>query len=332
VTAARLTTVPLEGEVAAVLATVPAVAGVGQILGPESRNLLIGKPANLRRWAASRLGVGKPPKKGARPPTDLRPIATAIAYQTTTSPFHQRLAFERVMARHVPSSARRDLKSPSYLHLDARERFPRITIRSAESGLHGLYGPFRDRRTAESARQHLHKRFPLRPCDYSFEPDPALPLGLGCLYAQVRSCAAPCLARVSEEEYRASAAQAATYLAGPEAREEGAEALLRPWVAAAEPGTALVVERGRSGLEVYPVRRGAVLEEGSVVVAAGEPLESALARVRWPDVGSERDDGPWISSWLNGPRRRAAYVLVDANEEPAGWAACIRSAGVGWAW
>ena len=330
-TAARLTTVPLEGEIAAVLATVPAMAGVGQVLGPEGRNLLIGKPANLRRWAASRLGVGRPPKKGARPPTDLRPIAAAIAYQETTSPFHQRLGFERLMARHIPFSARRDLKSPFYLHLDTQERFPRITIRSAESGLGGLHGPFRDRRAAESARQHLHKRFPLRPCDYAFEPDPALPLGLGCLYAQVRSCAAPCLVRVTEEEYRALSAQAATYLAGPEAREDDAEALLRPWVAAAEPGTALVVERGRSGLEVYPVRRGAVLEEGSVVVAAEEPLESALARVRWPDVGSERDDGPWLSSWLHAPRRSAAYVLVDGNEEPASMAARIRSAGVGWA-
>jgi hypothetical protein len=327
VTAARLTTAPLEGDIAAILATVPTVAGVAQVLGPEGRNLVIGKPANLRRWAASRLGLGKPPKKGTRPPTDLRPIATALAYQATTSPFHQRLVFERLMARHVPRSARRDLKDPVYLHLDTQERFPRVTVRSAESGFAGLHGPFRDRRVAERARQHLNKKYSLRPCDYTFEPDPALPLGLGCLYAQVRSCAAPCLARVTEEEYRALAARAATYLAGPEAREDDGQAPFRPWVGTADPGTALVVARGRAGLELYPVRRGAVLEEGSVVAEEEEPLESALARVSWPDADAERDDGPWLSSWLHAPRRGGAYVLVDVGEAPASMAARIRAAG-----
>jgi hypothetical protein len=236
------------------------------------------------------------------------------------------------MARYVPLSARRDLKSPVYLHLDTQERFPRVTIRPAALDLSGLHGPFRDRRAAESARQHLHKRFPLRPCDYVFEPDPSLPLGLGCLYAQVRSCAAPCLGRVTEGEYRALSAEAATFLGGPEARAgDGAAGPIRPWVAAAEPGTALVVDRGRGGLEVYPVRRGAVLEEGSVVAEEPETLESALARVRWPDVGSERDDGAWLSSWLHAPRRSGAYVLVDAGEAVVSMAARVRSAGVGWA-
>jgi hypothetical protein len=137
---------------------------------------------------------------------------------------------------------------------------------------------------------------------------------------------------VTEGEYRALSAEAASYLAGPEARTgDGAEGPIRPWVAAAESGTALVVERGRAGLEVYPVRRGAVLEEGSVVAEATESLESALARVSWPDSEPERNDEAWLSSWLHAPRRSGAYVLVDAGEEAVAMAARIRSAGVGWA-
>jgi len=329
VTTETATTIPLAGDAAAALAAVPAVAGVGQILGPDARNLVIGKPSNLRRWAASHLGLGRPPKKGSRPPTDLSPVATAIVYEPTTSPFHQRLRFERVMARYVPLSDRRELKPPVYLHLDPSERFPRITIRTSGSDLSGLHGPFRDRKAAERARRHLHGLFPLRPCDYDFEPDPALPLGLACLYAQVRSCAAPCLARVTEEGYRGLAARAAAFLARPETRPAAAAEVLRPWVAAAEPGTALVIERGTAGLELYPLRRAGVLEEGRVVVEDHEPLDQALARLRWPDVDPPRDDGPWLSAWLHAPRRTATLVLVDEDGGAANLAARVRSAGAG---
>ena len=95
---------------------------------------MIGRAAHLRRWAASHLGAGKPPRPGVRPPTNLAPIATAIAYAETTSAFHQRLVYERLMARHVALSARRDLKTPAYLHVDARERFPRVAVTRVTAG------------------------------------------------------------------------------------------------------------------------------------------------------------------------------------------------------
>jgi hypothetical protein len=329
VTGNHRTAIPLVGDVALALAAIPTVAGVGQILGPEGRNLIIGKPANLRRWAATQLGAGKPSRKGARPPTDLTPIATAIVFERATSPFRQRLAYERLMARYVPPAARRDLRPPFYLHLDLAERFPRITIQPLGSNLSNRYGPFRDRRTADGARQYLHKRFALRPCDFVFEPDPALPLGLGCLYAQVRSCSAPCLGRIGEEEYRRLAARAAAFLSGPDARSEDATATIRRWVTGADPGTALVVEHGTAGLEVYPVRRGAVLEEGSVVVGESEALDAAIGRLRWPELAAPRDDSPWLSAWLHAPRRKTAFVLVDESSDVASLAARIRSAGAG---
>src|SRR5205814_6304533 len=98
----RLNRVPLEaGDVPGLLARLPASLGVAQVLGPEGQSLLIGRPANLRRWVATQLGAGKPPKKGMRPPTNLAPITSAVAYVAASSPFAQRLAFERLMARYV---------------------------------------------------------------------------------------------------------------------------------------------------------------------------------------------------------------------------------------
>jgi hypothetical protein len=302
--------VSLDGEVAEAVLRVPPSAGVGEILGPEGRSLLLAGTSNLRRWAASHLGLSRPPAAGRRPRTNLAGIATAIGWARADAPFRQRLLFERLSARHVPLSARRDLKPPVFLHLDPAQRFPRVAVRGAENPSGALFGPFRDRRAAERARDAVHRLFPLRPCDYSFVPDPALPLGLSCLYAQVRSCAAPCLARVGEEEYRGLAARAAAWLASPSAREDSPQAV-PPWVGAGD-ARAVVVDAGKKEVGLYPVRAGRVLDAASLVVARSE-LDDAVASLRWSEADRFDDDWPWLVDWLRTASGRASYVLVSGD-------------------
>lgn len=297
-----MTAVALEGDLGEALERLPKGAGVARIVGPDERILLVGRAANLRRWAERHLGRSKPAKKGGRPPLDLSPVARAIVFEATTSDFHQRLTYERWMAPLVPLEKRRDLKPPVFLHLDATERFPRVTVRvgsPAES--RGLYGPFRDRRSAEKTIAALHKVLPLRPCDFVFEPDPELPLGLGCVYAQVRTCAAPCLKRIAEQEYRGLATEAATQLGGAAPVE-----WRPPWVAEAS-ARAIVVETGSAGVEVYPVLAGCVLDERRVVA---DTLEAAMAAVVFAPPESRRDDWPWLAAWLAAPKRKASYMVL----------------------
>src|SRR6185295_11561433 len=163
-----------------------------------------------------------------------------------------------------------------------------------------------DRGAAEKARTGLHKLIPLRPCDYVFEPDAALPLGLGCLYAQVRSCAAPCLKRVSEEEYRGLAAQAALWLSDPERRSDAPASV--PASLGAAFGRAVVVDAGRRGIGLVPVHAGRVLE-AAVVETTADELERAVDRLEWPEAGAG-EDWPWLTGWLRSPRARAAFVVV----------------------
>ncbi len=325
-----LTEVALAGGSAEALLSVPAAAGVGQILGPGGKSLVIGRPANLRRWAASHLGSGKPRRKGARPPVDLRPVADAIAFAVASSGFHLRLLFERLMARHVPPSARRDLRPAAYLHVDLADRYPRIAVRRGLEGapLATLYGPFKDRGAADRARQDLEKVHRLRPCDYAFEPDPALPLGLGCVYAQVGSCAAPCLARIPEAEYRALAARVVTFLEAATHRPAELEALARPWVARAS-SFGLVAERGSAGVELYPVAAMAVREEGGVVQGEDEALDAALDRLDWAAGKGPRDDSAWLASWLHAPRRSGVYLTLDEPPVASHLADRLRVAGLG---
>jgi hypothetical protein len=303
-------------ETAAALSVLPAAPGVGQLVGPEGRNLVIGRAANLRRWAASHLGLGPPPKKGQRPRTDLRGIAHAVRFAPTASDFGQRLRYERLMADHVPLAKRRDLKVPAFLHVDPGDRFPRVLVGDAAGDAVHLYGPFRDRGAAGRARDLLHKRFPLRPCEYVFEPHPDLALGLGCVFAQVRTCAAPCLARVSEDAYRDLAAEAAAFLASP----EGRAGELPPWITRLADARALVAERTKKGWELFALREGRVVDEAA---AADESLADAIAGLGWT-ASSAADDLAWVSAWLHAPKRKGAWLL--AGGAPADLANRVRAA------
>jgi hypothetical protein len=313
--------VPLAGDPAPAVARVPAAPGVGQILGPGGTSLLLAPSSNLRKWAGSHLGLGKPPAPGRRPKTNLAGIAVAVGWVEADAPFRQRLLYERLVAPLVPLASRRDLKPPAFLHLDPGDRFPRVTVRTGGEDGASLFGPFRDRRAAEKARDALHRLFPLRPCDYVFEPDPSLPLGTGCLYAQVRSCVAPCLGRVSEEAYRSLAARAAAWLARPSARVEAPPAV-PAIVSSVEEARGVIADAGRTGAFLYPVRRGRVLDQAVVSVQPGR-VEAAVSGLEWPETPGP-DDWPWLATWLRGPKGRASYV--PACEGEGALAAAVRSA------
>jgi hypothetical protein len=209
------------------------------------------------------------------------------------------------MTTAAPTSVRRELKPAAFVHLDPGQRFPRLSVRTSDGGRSQLFGPFLRQEDAEEARDFVNGRFRLRPCDYVFEPDPGLALGLGCLYAQTRACAAPCLSRVTEDDYRALAQEAAAVLATP----GGLAGALPAWVGRVEDSRGLVAERDGETVTIYPVRRWCVLEEGAVRVPASR-VEEAMSGLAWPDVPAARDDLSWLVAWLRKP---GAGFYLDAT-------------------
>lgn len=294
---------PLAGDLAAALLALPAARGVAQLLDARGESLVVGRGASIRSWARGQLGRARPsPKPGARPRVDLSKLAASIRFALARSPFHERLLFERLMAPLVPLSRRRDLRPPGWLWLTA-ERFPRLLAHGAFGG--DVFGPFRDAKTATRARDALQKQHLLRPCDFDFAPDPAWPTGLRCVYAQVRTCAAPCLAREAETTYRARAASVAARLAAPPEH----DALL-PACAGPRAGKALVVESLADGaFEVHPVAGWRVLDDGVVVGRPGEPEHDVIARVTWP-AATSGDDAPWLGAWLADKKRTGRWVRL----------------------
>ncbi len=295
--------------------------------------MLIGRPANLRRWAASQLGAGPPTRRGGRPRTDLSSVARSFRYARATSSFQQRLVYERLMAVHVPMAARRDLKRPAYLGLDQADAYPRLVVREREPGRADLFGPFPDRRSAERAKLALEKRYGLRPCHHAFEPDPASSLGLGCLHGQLASCSAPCLARLSGDEYRALARRAAALLDSAEERAGTVEEI--PSLVTSVACPALVASRRKLGtrgrraqpepspIELYPVVAGNVCEDAALLVADQE-LPRAIAALVWPQPQPPQDDTAWLLAWLGSSPRGCGLVSPRAGEAAASLVERIR--------
>lgn len=314
----------LDAGVEEALAAIPAGGGVAQVLGPGERSLLVGRAADLRRWVATQLGRGPSPKrKGARPPVDLSPIACAVAWAEAAGPFGQRLLYERLMAPLVPIGERRDLKAPAWLHLDPGERFPRVTVR-ADGPPDRLYGAFREGRIAARARDALHKATRLRPCDFSFEPAADLALGLSCLYAQVDTCAAPCLCRIGEDAYRELAADLARALGGETGRGDAIARALPAWTRRAD-GRSLVVEPQGDRLALYPLVGRSVREERAREGPRTE-LDALVAALDWSPAEHAPDDTPWLMAWRHAPRRGAVEVVVRGGEAASAVAARVRDA------
>jgi hypothetical protein len=302
--------VALDGGVDTALAALPAAPGVAQILGPDDRSLLVARAADVRKWVAAQLGRGRAPKKGQRPPIDLTPIARAVRYAEARGAFRQRLLYERIVGPLVPLQKRRDLRIPAWLHLDPTEPFPRLTVRAGGDPAR-LFGPFRDAGAANKARDALQRATRLRPCDFTFVPAADLALGLGCVYAQVETCAAPCLERSTAEAYRALAEGLASALAAPAARAGPIAEAIPPWVRRGD-SRAVLVEPAGDALTLYPLAGGALLDERAVTVPAAD-REAAIAALEFTPPAEPRDDTPWLMAWRHAPRRGAEEIVLSAR-------------------
>ena len=261
-----LTFLPLEGDLAELRR-----AGARRRRGrPDPRRRTAAaccwpRPRTSASGPARHLGLGKPPPPGRRPKTNLAGIATSVGWA-----LHRRRPLPSgcsTSASRPPSSPSRSAGTssrPAFLHLDPGERFPRVTVRGAEGAPAGLFGPFRDRASAEKARDAVNRLFPLRPCDYVVRARPGaaprarVPLRPGAVVRRP-------LSRPGERGGLPGAGGAGRRAGwpSPATRADAARgAARRPWRASKE-ARAVVVGVGRREVELYPVRAGRVLEEAA---------------------------------------------------------------------
>src|SRR5437870_4446971 len=105
----------------------------------------------------------------------------------------------------------RDDKSFPFIHLSAGHDFPQLTkYRGARNQEGSYFGPFASAGAVNRTLVTLQKAFLLRSCSNSTFAVRTRP----CLLYQIKRCSAPCVGRISREDYAALIDQAQSFLSG----------------------------------------------------------------------------------------------------------------------
>lgn len=202
----------LEAGVAAireVLATLPARPGVYRMQDARGEVLYVGKARALRNRVANYVQVERLPIRLQRMVSQCR----SMTIVTTNSEAEALLLEAQLIKRFRPpyNVLLRDDKSFPFILLRGDSAFPRIMKhRGARRASGNYYGPFASAGSVNTTINALEKLFLLRSCTDSFMSRRDRP----CLLYQIKRCSAPCVGRISAEDYGELVRQAKDFLGG----------------------------------------------------------------------------------------------------------------------
>ncbi len=187
--------------------------GVYRMLDERGEVLYVGKARSLRRRVSS---YAKPTGHNARIGRMI--AATASMMFLTTETETEALLLEQNLIKQLKPRynvlLRDDKSFPNILITDAHA-FPQITKHRGQKKTPGRYfGPFASAGSVNRTLNQLQRAFLLRNCSDAMFESRTRP----CLMFQIKRCCAPCVGKVSEEDYAALVEDAALFLNGRSTR------------------------------------------------------------------------------------------------------------------
>lgn len=190
--------------------------GVYRMLDAESRVLYVGKARNLRARVSS---YARPTGHSGR---ISRMIAnTASMMFLTTKTETEALLLEQNLIKQLKPKFNvllRDDKSFPNILVTADHDYPQIKKhRGAKKEKGSYYGPFASAGAVNRTLNQLQRVFLLRDCSNSMFDSRTRP----CLQHQIKRCSAPCVGKISAEEYRQTVRDAERFLSGKSTEIQG---------------------------------------------------------------------------------------------------------------
>lgn len=190
-------------------ASIPQTPGVYMYKDARGKIIYIGKARILRRRVLSYFRpTGLPAKTVA-----MISRAASIDYLATTSEKEALLLEASLIKKHRPhyNIVLRDDKQYALFRLDMKQKFPRLEItRKARKDGAKYFGPFTSAVSARETWKLLHRVFPLRRCPDRTMKNRVRP----CLYYHMGQCPAPCMGKITPEEYGKGVKKVSELLAG----------------------------------------------------------------------------------------------------------------------
>lgn len=192
-----------------VVRTLPAKPGVYRMHDARGDVLYAGKARVLRNRVTNYTQVERLPNRLRRMVSQTR----SMTIVTTNSEAEALLLEAQLIKRFRPpyNVLLRDDKSFPFILLRTDHAFPRIMKhRGARKAKGNYYGPFASAGSVNTTINALQKLFLLRSCNDGFMARRDRP----CLLYQIRRCSAPCVGRISEDDYADLVRQARDFLGG----------------------------------------------------------------------------------------------------------------------
>ena len=192
-----------------VLATLPARPGVYRMQDARGDTLYVGKARSLKSRVANYTQVPALPKRLQRMVSQTR----SMLIVTTNNEAEALLLEAQLIKRYRPAYnvLLRDDKSFPFILLRSDHAFPRIQKhRGARRAKGNYYGPFASAGSVNTTLNALQKLFLLRSCTDGFFSRRDRP----CLLYQIKRCSAPCVGRISAEDYGELVSDAKAFLGG----------------------------------------------------------------------------------------------------------------------
>jgi excinuclease ABC subunit C len=189
--------------------TLPNGPGVYRMLNVKGDVLYVGKARDLKKR------VGNYTQPGRQPTRILRMIAetATMEFVTTHTEVEALLLEANLIKRYMPrfNVLLRDDKSFPYILITGDHPAPQVTkYRGARNQPGEYFGPFASAGAVNRTIVALQRAFLLRNCSDSTFASRTRP----CLQYQIKRCSAPCVGRISEEDYKGLVNQAQDFLSG----------------------------------------------------------------------------------------------------------------------
>lgn len=192
-----------------VVKKLPVRPGVYRMLDARGDVLYVGKARALKNRVTNYTQVARLPQRLQRMVAQTR----AMEIVTTTSEAEALLLEAQLIKRYRPpyNVLLRDDKSFPFILLRMDHDFPRVQKhRGARRAKGRYYGPFASAGSVNQTLNALQKTFLLRSCTDSFFSNRSRP----CLLYQIKRCSAPCVDRISKEDYAQLVGDAQDFLEG----------------------------------------------------------------------------------------------------------------------
>lgn len=187
----------------------PEKPGVYRMIGADEKVLYVGKAKNIKRRIVAYSHIDKLPYRLQRMVSEIRRMEFIIVENEAKALLMENELIKRLEPRY--NILLKDDKTFPHLVIDVESEFPSLRkYRGKRNDKSKYFGPFASVLAVNNVLDTVQKAFLLRSCRDNVFKNRERP----CLMYQIKRCSAPCVGRISKEDYHKLVREAVDFLDG----------------------------------------------------------------------------------------------------------------------